>query len=151
MRFYNRGFSNLYDVFAIRYTFIFDVPFDKKDIAKARKFRWNADIKKWYKDIKCNGLIDDVISEFEVEIGRITPFKIINIYSNAFDDKIFPEQKEQLLKYYDENFKNKDKIEQEEEKEREINYYKRLKKKEEKKRREEEEEIKRLEEEFEKL
>ena len=107
-----------FDLFTITYTFIFEVSFNEKEIAKSNGLRWSPTLKKWYKDIKSNG----DISEISLELGD-TCFKIIDIISDLFNT--IPEQKQILLKHCLSNFENKEKKIQDKEEEYNKKYEKR--------------------------
>ena len=92
---------NTFFDFSISHTFIFDVPYKEKDLAKQKGLRWSPDLKKWCKTIKSNGDYVEVIDA----LGD-TFFKIIDIQSNMFE--VDTEQKQKLFDYYLYNFENKE-------------------------------------------
>jgi hypothetical protein len=135
---------NMFFDFSISHTFIFDVPYKEKDLAKQKGLRWSLDIKRWYKIIKSNGDYNEVIDA----LGD-TFFKIIDIQSNMFE--VDTEQKQKLFDYYLYNFENK---EQRLQKEREVNekreklFDKKLERRMKKQEQEKEKELDKLEESF---
>jgi hypothetical protein len=87
---------NTFFDFTISHTFVFDVPYKEKDLAKQNGLRWSPDLKKWCKTIKSSGNYTDVIDE----LGN-TNFKVIDIHSDKFETD--PTQKDELLKYCSSN------------------------------------------------
>ena len=82
-------------LFSVKYNVVFDVKFEDKEKAKALRLRWNPSMKKWAREIECNGLTDQAI--IELDNLPIKVFKITDIQSDWLCKA--HGQKKELLKY----------------------------------------------------
>ena len=75
-----------------QHKFIFDVKYQEKEQAKIAGLKWDAILKKWYKNLKTDSNQEAIIKQLS-EI----PFKVYDVMSPYFDNE--PDIKESLLRY----------------------------------------------------